>query len=115
MTHAHAEQLERSLLAERSRLQRELERLTTPPTDAAGGHGRFGDDTVESSAGSSAEVDRALALHTTRELDEVDRALALLHEDPAQFGVCATCFRPIPLERLRLVPGTRYCRTHAPL
>ena len=50
MTHAHAEQLERSLLAERSRLQRELERLTTPPTDAAGGHGRFGDDTVESSA-----------------------------------------------------------------
>lgn len=115
MTHAHAEQLERSLLAERSRLQRELERLTTPPTDAEGGHGRFGDDAVESSAGSSAEVDRAIALQATRELDDVDRALSLLHEDPAQFGICATCERPIPFERLRLVPGTRYCRKHAPL
>ena len=114
MTHAHAEQLERSLLAERSRLQRDLERLTTPPTDAAGGHGRFGDDTVESSAGASAEVDRSLALHATRELEDVDRALTLLREDPAHFGKCATCTRPIPLERLRLVPGTRYCRQHAP-
>lgn len=54
MTHARAEQLERDLVAERSRLERELDRLTTPPIDAAGGHGRFGDDAVESAAGASA-------------------------------------------------------------
>jgi DnaK suppressor protein len=115
MTTKNAKQLERSLLAERARLERELERLTTPPTDAEGGHGRLADDQVESSAGASAEVDRAIAVLTSRELADVDRALDRLHEDPAHFGVCETCARPIPLERLRLVPGSRYCRTHAPL
>lgn len=114
MTHARAEQLERNLLAERSRLERELERLTTPPTDAAGGHGRFGDDAVESAAGSSADVDRAIAVQASRELGDVERALTQLREDPDQFGRCAVCNRPISLERLRLVPGTRFCRKHAP-
>jgi RNA polymerase-binding transcription factor DksA len=114
MTHAHAKQLERTLLAERSRLERELERLTTPPTDAAGEHGRLGDDEVASTAGASADVDRAIAVQTTRELADVDHALAQLHDDPEHFGRCAVCARPISLERLRLVPGTRYCRKHAP-
>ena len=98
MTHARAEQLERNLLAERSRLERELERLTTPPTDAAGGHGRFGDDEVASAAGSSADVDRAIAVQTSRELDDVERALTQLREDPEHFGRCAVCNRPIALE-----------------
>jgi RNA polymerase-binding transcription factor DksA len=114
MTHARAEQLERNLLAERSRLEQELERLTTPPTDAAGGHGRFGDDAVESAAGASADVDRAIAVQASRELGDVERALSQLREDPAHFGRCAVCERPISLERLRLVPGTRFCRKHAP-
>ena len=114
MTTAHAKQFERALLAERSRLERELERLTTPPTDASGGHGRLGDDVVESSAGASADVDRALAAHTSRELEDLDRALVLLRQDPEQFSRCAICERPISLERLRLVPGTRYCHKHAP-
>jgi RNA polymerase-binding transcription factor DksA len=114
MTRARAEQLERNLLAERSRLERELQRLTTPPTDAAGGHGRFGDDEVESAAGSSADVDRAIAVQASRELDDVERALTQLRDDPEHFGRCAVCNRPIALERLRLVPGTRFCRKHAP-
>ena len=114
MTRAHANQLQNNLLAERARLQREIERLTTPPTDAAGSHGRFGDDEIASTAGTNGEVDRALAAHASRELDDVDRALTQLHADPDQFGRCATCLRPIPLARLRLIPGTRYCLTHAP-
>lgn len=114
MTHAHAAQLERRLLAERTRLQHELDQLTTPPSTPEGEPGRFADDAVDSTAGSSPDVDRAIASSAARELADIDRALALLHEDPAQFGICTTCHRPIPLERLRLVPGTRYCRTHAP-
>ena len=114
MTPRNTKQLERTLLAERVRLERELDRLT-PPTDVEGGHGRLADDVVESSAGASADVDRAIAIQATRELADVDRALARLHDDPANFGLCETCARPIPLERLRLVPGTRYCRRHAPL
>lgn len=114
MTRAHAKRLEQDLLSERARLQREIEQLTTPPRDASEVRGRFGDDEVTSTAGTSAEVDDALAVRASRELDDVDRALVQLHEDPDHFGLCATCARPIPLARLRLVPGTRYCRTHVP-
>lgn len=113
MTRTHAKQLERSLLTERARLEGEIARLSTP-TDAAGGHGRLADDEIVSTAGTSAEVDHVLAAHAARELDDVDRALTRLFEDPGHFGLCASCGRPIPIERLRLVPGTRYCRTHAP-
>lgn len=113
MTRAHAKRLEQDLLSERARLQREIEQLTTPPRDASEVRGRFGDDEVTSTAGTSAEVDDALAVRASRELDDVDRALVQLHEDPDHFGLCATCARPIPIARLRLVPGTRYCRTHA--
>lgn len=113
MTRAHANQLERNLLAERARLEREIDRLS-PPTDAAGGHGRLADDEIASTAGTSAEVDQVLTERASRELDEVDRALTQLLEDPEHFGMCATCARPIPMQRLRLVPGTRYCRVHAP-
>jgi RNA polymerase-binding transcription factor DksA len=113
MTRAHAKQLERDLLSERARLAREIERLA-PPIDAAGGHGRLADDEVASAAGTSAEVDQVLTAQATRELDDVDRALTQLLEDPEHFGLCATCKRPIPMQRLRLVPGTRFCRIHAP-
>ena len=85
MTRAHANQLERNLLAERARLEREIDRLS-PPTDAAGGHGRLADDEIASAAGTSAEVDQVLTAHATRELDEVDRALTQLLEDPEHFA-----------------------------
>jgi hypothetical protein len=75
MTRARAKRLERDLLLERERLQREIERLTTPPSDASEARGRFGDDEVTSTAGNSAEVDDALAVRAARELDDVDRAL----------------------------------------
>lgn len=115
MTRLRAKQLERNLLAERARLQREIARLTTPPASDAGDRGRFGDDEIASTAGTSAEVDAVLAAHASRELGDVERALIQLHEDPDHFGLCVTCARPIPLERLRLVPGTRYYRSHVPL
>jgi len=107
-------QFEQTLLAERERLQQVLDRLSAPPADVSGEHGRFGDDVVASSGGASSEDDHALAVHTSRELGDIERALELLREDPEHFGLCATCSRPIPLERLRLVPGTRHCRRHAP-
>ena len=107
-------QFEQTLLAERSRLKQMLDCLSLPPTDAAGEHGRFGDDVVASSGGASSEDDHALAVHTSHELADVDRALLALREDPEHFGLCVICSRPIPFDRLRLLPGTRHCRTHAP-
>ena len=114
MNATRSAQFEQTLLAERKQLRQVLDRLSVPPTDGAGEHGRFGDDVVASSGGASSEDDHALAVHTSRELGDVERALVTLRENPEHFGLCATCSRPIPLERLRFVPGTRHCRTHAP-
>ena len=114
MNASHRAQLERRLLAERGRLQEMLFGLGSQARDTTVDHGRFRDDAMASSVGVSAEDDRALAVHTTRELAEIDRALERMHDDPEHFGICATCARPIPFERLRLVPGTRHCRAHAP-
>jgi RNA polymerase-binding transcription factor DksA len=115
MNDSHRAQFERRLLTERARLLETFSNLDASKRDTTDDRGRFGDDAAASSTGIIADDDRALAVHTSRELAEIDRALAQLHDDPEHFGVCATCARPIPLERLRLVPGTRHCRTHAPL
>ena len=40
-------------------------------------------------------------------LDEIDAAQARLAA--GTYGVCESCTVPIPLERLRAVPATRYC------
>jgi RNA polymerase-binding transcription factor DksA len=114
MNDSHRAQLERGLLAERGRLQEMLFGLGSQARDTTVDHGRFRDDAMASSVGVRAEDDRALSVHTTRELAEIDRALDRMHDDPEHFGICATCARPIPFERLRLVPGTRHCRAHAP-
>jgi DnaK suppressor protein len=42
-----------------------------------------------------------------RELEEIYAAGARL--DAGAFGVCEDCRQPIPLERLRALPITRYC------
>ena len=104
---------ERRLLADRARLQKVLAGVETPPRDAAGEFGRFGDDAVSSSGGASVDDDRALAAHALRELSDIDRALAQLREDPEHFGICTKCAKRIPYERLRLVPDTHYCAAHA--
>jgi RNA polymerase-binding transcription factor DksA len=106
-------ELERRLLEERERLQGDLARLDSQPRETEDDRGRFADEAVAGTAGASVEVDRALGWHTARELGDVELALQLLRDDPEQFGLCATCKRPISLERLRLVPSARYCRIHA--
>ncbi len=45
--------------------------------------------------------------HDRHELEEIHRALVKI---PAGvYGTCEDCRQPIPLERLRVVPETRYC------
>ena len=104
---------EKFLLAERERHERTLARVAGAQDDPPADRGRIGDDLVVSTAGVSADDDRAVVAHTSRELESIDRALTMLHTDPSRFGKCAACARPIPLERLRLVPGTTFCQTHA--
>lgn len=115
MTPGQRNEIERELLRERERLAETLRRLAPAGTDAAHDRGRPGDDFSSGGAGGAATDDVALATRTVRALEEADAALTFIRGDPEHFGVCATCGASIPMERLRLVPGTRHCHRHAPL
>ena len=56
------------------------------------------------------EVDQTLHGHAEQELEEVDAAFARVED--GTYGRCETCGQPIPDERLRVRPATRYCVVH---
>jgi RNA polymerase-binding transcription factor DksA len=53
------------------------------------------------------EMSTQLADRASRELQEIDAALQRLYEAPDQFGVSEATGRPIPFERLDIVPWAR--------
>ena len=55
------------------------------------------------------EMETVFAERASRELEEIDRALHQLYEDPEHFGICENTGRAIPVERLDVVPWTRTC------
>jgi DnaK suppressor protein len=54
-------------------------------------------------------MDTVLAERAGRELEEIDEALRRLHQEPQRFGICEHTGKPIPLERLDLIPWARTC------
>jgi DnaK suppressor protein len=55
------------------------------------------------------EMETVFAERASRELEEIDRALNRLYEDPEHFGICENTGRAIPFGRLDVVPWTRTC------
>lgn len=53
------------------------------------------------------EMSAQLAQRASRELEEIDDALRRLYEDPERFGISETTGRPIPFERLDIIPWAR--------
>lgn len=53
------------------------------------------------------ELMAKLAERASRELEEIDAALQRLYETPERFGLSETTGRPIPFERLDLIPWAR--------
>ena len=53
------------------------------------------------------EMTAQLAQRASRELEEIDAALQPLYEAPERFGLSETTGRPIPFERLDLIPWAR--------
>jgi DnaK suppressor protein len=107
--------LEKRLLEERALLTRALNR-TVSEESAEGEQDRAGDlstlpfhladrgtDTM------ATELEAANATRMSRELDEIDSALERLRRRPERFGVCEDTGRPIPFERLDIVPWARTC------
>jgi RNA polymerase-binding transcription factor DksA len=59
------------------------------------------------------ECDDAALFHEEKRLVAAEKALETLHDDPAHYGLCVICGRPIDSDRLRIVPATRYCEDDA--
>ena len=107
--------LERRLHDERARAQALLGRLVDEHAEAdrqdASGDltlapfhpADLGTDTMDE------ELDASNATRVSRELAEIDAALERLYRHPDRFGVCEASGRPIPFERLDLVPWARTC------
>jgi DnaK suppressor protein len=55
------------------------------------------------------ELEASNATRMSRELAEIDAALERLYHSPERFGVCEDTGRPIPLERLDVIPWARTC------
>ena len=115
LTEQQRTHLERRLLEERDRLRRDRGRAQAEQ-GAAEERQRAGDvsvfpthmadlgtDTIDD------EIKTANAERMSRELEEVDAALERLYQHPERFGICADTGRPIPFERLDLIPWARTC------
>lgn len=110
---AQLKHFEKRLLEERTALQRELLRytgaeavddeqeqsgdLTKVPFHPAD----LGTDTINQ------EVDASNATRESVELAEIDAALQRLYETPDKFGMDENTGKPIPLERLEIIPWAR--------
>jgi DnaK suppressor protein len=46
-----------------------------------------------------------------RQIREIDQALKKM--DSGRYGICETCGKPIAMNRLKVIPWTRYCRKDA--
>ena len=53
------------------------------------------------------EMSAQLAQRASRELEEIDAALQRLYEHPERFGLSETTGKPIPFERLDIIPWAR--------
>ena len=62
---------------------------------------------TDDSAGRDRETARLAADRAREALADVDHALGRL--DDATYGTCEACERPIPFERLEVIPEARHC------
>src|SRR5688572_27362507 len=115
LTEPQRRHLERRLREERARATDALDRVLAD-WSPADGRGRAGDLTsfpfhlADRGTGTmDDELDASNATRLSRELAEIDAALARLYEAPERFGRCAGTDREIPFERLELIPWARTC------
>jgi DnaK suppressor protein len=115
LSDAQRRHLERRLQEERARLQRDLDRSLAvqeqeDEQDRAGDLTKYpfhpadlGTDTMD------AELEGSNETRMSGELAEIDAALDRLHRTPERFGICEETGRPIPFERLDIIPWARTC------
>lgn len=92
---------------ERERIRTYLQQIAAAP--ALVGSGEPGDDGYVGISGAAPEDDAAVAASEASELHAIENALRLIGDSPHEYGICAQCGRPIPDERLEIMPATRLC------
>jgi len=110
---AQRQQIEKRLQEERDRATRALNRSIDDHADGSE-QDRAGDlssiplhqadrgtDTMQE------ELDASNATRVSRELTEIDEALDRLYREPGRFGISEKTGRPIPFERLKMIPWAR--------
>lgn len=116
LSDAQRSHLEKRLKEERARLLRDLNRSVDDRAEADE-QDRSGDLSAVpfhlADRGTQTMDDELAATNETRmsrELAEIDAALERLYRTPEQFGLCQETGRPIPYERLDVIPWARTCR-----
>lgn len=115
LTTSQRNHLEKRLLEERARINKDLARFTNEEAsddeqDRSGDLSKVpfhpadqGTDTMDS------ELDASNATRQSAELAEIDDALERLYKSPEKFGICEDTGKDIPFERLDIVPWVRTC------
>jgi DnaK suppressor protein len=114
LTAKQLKHLEARLLEERSRVlnalaqyhQETSETLQEASGDVSAYHVHMADQGTDTE---DQELDAVNAQRETVELAEIDAALERLYQKPAEYGRCERTGKPIPFERLDLVPWARTC------
>ncbi len=73
------------------------------------------DEPSVGTAGGAPGDDDAIATREIATLEDIDAALRVLYDSPADYGVCVRCGDGIDLARLELLPTARYCARDAEL
>ncbi|MDO8743244.1 MAG: TraR/DksA C4-type zinc finger protein [Candidatus Azambacteria bacterium] len=119
------DELKTALLKERDLLTKELETIAAPDPNLKGDwdvkHEEWGEDQITSdeeletgeSVNESDEdmKNKALSDHLELRLKEVNDALARMESET--YGICETCQKEIPLERLKANPAAKTDIEHA--
>lgn len=114
LTLTQRKHLETRLLEERARVVDALasytranrDTLQQEPGDRSTFHVNVAD---QGTRAADDEVDDLNAARQTAELAEIDAALERLSKRPSEYGRCERSGKPIPFERLDLVPWARTC------
>ena len=114
LTSNQRKHLEARLLEERARVADALARYNRATRDTL--QEESGDLSIypihmadEGTDTADQELDAANAARETAELAEIDAALERLYTRPGEYGRCERSGKPIPFERLDLVPWARTC------
>lgn len=114
LTATQLKHLEGRLLEERTRVVDALARynqdtrddLLEQSGDVSAFHVHMADQGTDTE---DQEIDAINAARETLELAEIDAALERMYQRPQEYGRCERTGKPIPFERLELVPWARTC------